>query len=55
MTKNNEIVRWYVEKAIKDMLGFTDREDFVGLVLKFPEQHPTIILRALELAVKDVG
>ena len=60
MTKNNEIVRWYIEKALLDnpthsMKSGTDVKVLVEDVMNHPKSHVKYILHALELAVKDVG
>ena len=58
--KNEEIVRWYIEKALLDnpthsMKCGIDVKVLVDDVMNYPKSHVKYILRALELAVKDVG
>ena len=51
----NEIVKWYIEQAIDDIYVDFFLRPIVDTVLESPSKHHKILLRALELAVKDVG
>ena len=55
----NEIVRWYIEQAVIEFFEKNYAPSLsvypVDAVLQNPGMYPEILLRALELAVKDVG
>ena len=55
MSKN--VIRWYIEQALEDILerDIKDMKLEIDLVLKFPQHNHEILLRALKLAVVDVG
>jgi len=54
----DEIVRWYIEQALSELFEFLDEEvknREIDKVFQYSKTYSNTLLRALELAVRDVG
>jgi len=53
----DEIIRWYIEKAVTTIFPSArdEMDTIINKILADPKRHHEVIFLALELAVKDVG
>jgi len=54
----NEKMKWYIEQAIREDNKNSDEDTiqyWINKIMNNWEYYPEVLLKALELAVKDVG